>query len=211
MKTNFQLPPKQIIYLLKIRLIQFYYRLMKLDLYLYDSSKLSPEINGLDPLLVYRSTPADPFTLRRFLKKLIDSKLISTDNIIDIGCGKGAGIFMFKRMNFKKISGIELNNKVADIAENNFKNNSAIRIYCQNALEFGEYSSYSNFYLYNPFPRNVFEKWIKIVLEARRGRVINIIYANDFCSDILFQLGFIKLADDIDIWGCSFGYYTLNS
>ncbi len=201
---------KQIIYILKIRIIQYYYNINNMDLYLYDSTELSPEKNGLDPNYVYRSTPTDPFTLKRFIKRLILTNQISKDNIIDIGCGKGASLNMFLGLKFKNISGIEINSKVFSIAKNNFKNKANVKVYHDNALNFKFYSLYTNFFLYNPFPSIIFEEWLNCILSSKKGSIINIVYANDSCSDILFKNGFEKKDSDIDIWCNSISYYTLN-
>lgn len=205
-----QITLKKIIYLLKIRIIQYYYNAHNLDLYLNDSTELLPENNGLDPKYVHRSSPTDPFTLKRFVKRLIHTNQISKDNIIDIGCGKGASLNVFLGLKFQIISGIEINSKVFSIAKNNFKNTANVNVYHDNALNFRYYSLYNNYFLYNPFPSIVFEKWINCVLTSRKGSIINIVYANDSCSDILFNKGFEKKDSDIDIWGNSISYFTLN-
>ena len=76
-----------------------------------------PEHSGLDPKKVKRCNHSYTPYLSRTLKIL---KINKRDSILDIGCSKGGALLCMHKYPFRKIHGIEISNKLADIAKSNF-------------------------------------------------------------------------------------------
>jgi hypothetical protein len=105
--------------------------------------------------------------------------------VIDFGSGKGRMLFFFiKQKNIKKVYGIEISSKLVKIAKNNGQKLglTGIKILNIDAIDTpNDIIDESNlFYLYNPFPKPVFDSVIrKIELSLKKNkRELFIIYFN---------------------------------
>ena len=124
----------------------------------------------------YTPTPYDR------LKRIIDYlKLDHDDVFIDFGCGKGRVIFMVAEQKLKKVIGVELDKKLADIAHDNIRNlrlqNTPIEIINADAATFAVEEG-TVFFLFDPFGYKTCEKVVENIKESliNRPRKIRILY-----------------------------------
>ena len=93
--------------------------------------------------------------------------MTSSDNILNVGCGKGGAILRMKKFKFSNVDGIEVAKQNAEVARNNFDklrvNN--FRIFNIDAIEFNGYSDHNYFYMYSPF--------LGIVMKLVITRILN--------------------------------------
>jgi SAM-dependent methyltransferase len=166
-----------------------------------DFSKVMPsEDLGFDPNLVSKCSPSGS----NYLKNVFhDLKIASTDNILDIGCGKGSAIYQMTKFPFNKTDGIEISQIIAARAKLNFKKLKfkKVKIYNVSAESFDSYGDYNFFYMYNPFPQSVMEKVIeRIISQNNSYSDIYVIYNNPRCSDFILQSGFNLIKVYPDQW-----------
>lgn len=178
------------------------------DFYGYNSNEDAPELQGLDSKKIYRSTPSGFLYLGKLLRR---NKWISKQAVLDIGCGKGSAMRKFHKHGFKRVAGIEINEHIFNICRRNFdKINMEVEVFNQDAINFDRYLDYSTYYLYNPFPCEVFELVINRIIVSQNGNPITIIYSNTVCHELLIRKGFSMKVQTIDIWGNRLAVYTLN-
>lgn len=100
------------------------------------------------------------------------------DNFMDIGCGKARVIAYLLKNNFSgNLSGVELNDSVANFAKNLTKNYDNVSIINGDALEC-DFSSYNIFFLGRPFETDFFIKFIK-KFENELSRPVKVFYWAD--------------------------------
>ncbi len=125
--------------------------------------------------------------------------------ILDVGCGKGYAMYLFSQFPFSKIDGVEINKSLAAIAEENMNkifpdNNGKFNVFCENALTFSHLEDYDYIYMYNPFPRDVVEQFVKKLEEAaikKQGKLI-VIYQNPQKGSLFEEGGVFKTTLRID-------------
>ncbi len=107
------------------------------------------------------------------------------DRLLDVGCGKGYAMYLFSGFPFSEIHGVELSERLADIAEDNlsklFPNEKErFHIYRENALEFDKLDDYNYIYMYNPFPPEIVGLFAEKLKESakRCPRKLTVIYQN---------------------------------
>lgn len=174
------------------------YRLLRYYFYMYTdqlrgidlTEAVSVEELQLDPeksSLYYASSP----TLKRVLRKL---KITSTDQIIDMGCGKGRAIYYMSKFPFHLIGGVEISQYLTEICKSNLKKLKIENcvIYNKDAGLFMEYDDYNYIYFYNPFSRETMEDCIAhIKMSAlQKPRRITIIYHNPVYDSVVQKYGF---------------------
>jgi hypothetical protein len=139
-----------------------------------------------------------------------------TDSIIDIGSGKGGAIMSLHKYPFRKIDGIEIDNKIYEISRSNLSkaphNNTTV--YFGDARTFDKYGEYNFFYIYNPFSgvvmRKVLEKISQSVADSPRN--ITLVYFNPTQHDVVAESKlFIKYIDLYSYLGINARIYTNDS
>lgn len=173
----------------------------------YDFLKVIPlkELN-LDPEIVVQGSPSG----NKYLKKLLKSLHIKyNDKILDIGCAKGSALKVMLSYPFKKIDGLKLSPELVKIAKRNFQKlkTNKVEIFNENATCFMGYNNYNYFYLYNPFPKKIFEKFINRINEQIKNKEIFIIYNNPVCHDLLIDSNFLLVEKFPDAWGNGINLY----
>lgn len=112
---------------------------------------------------------------------------------LDIGCGKGMSMKCAAESGYRRVSGLDLDQHLLDIARKNMDRLglNADCIYA-NAVEFQSYADYDVFYFYNPFGANVFHQVIEKLKEsqARRDRDIWVLYYRPVCGQLFLDAGF---------------------
>ncbi len=164
---------------------------------------------GLDPEIVVQSSP----TTVKYIYQVLDYLKISKNKkILDIGCGKGYLIKFLSNKGYK-IDGLELSQKLAIIARNNFKKiNINAKIFNTDARKFKFYGKYNVFYLYNPFPEKIAEHVFLCIKEQIRkfNKRFYVIYTNPVAHKTLIKNGFFLKKNFPYIGEYKIGVYFYN-
>ena len=127
-------------------------------------------------------------------KKILDSLNVNKDSkLLDVGCGKGAFLREASKYSFGKITGIEIDKRLVRIAKKNFRIlnlDSRIKIFQSDALTFDHYGTYSIFYFFNPFEKEVMEPVVdKIAMSKRKSKEYYMILHNPTCMNVIESKG----------------------
>lgn len=134
------------------------------------------------------------------------------DRILDIGCGKGKAMYLMSRYPFGAVRGYDLSEALTRTANDNF-HRLGIEDRCQafqaDALEFQDYDEYNYFYLFNPFPEEVFRVMIGHLMDSlkRKPRSCTMIYLHPVCHEYIIQNTPFKLTWKKKSWIDWFDYY----
>lgn len=150
--------------------------------------------------------------LVRILKRFPISR---EDHILDIGCGKGKAMYLMSRFPFGSIRGYDLSETLTHIANDNFSRLGLeqCRAFQADALEFQDYDAYNYFYLYNPFPEEVFRVMMERLQESlrRRPRTCTMIYLHPVCHDYILRQTPFRLIWKKKSWIGWFDYYCYSN
>jgi hypothetical protein len=140
----------------------------------------------------YFPSPVFSFpSLRRYIRRHLNGG--RGHAVLDIGCGKGFMLQFFTKLGFDQISGIEYNERLCHLAEENLKHASRKAVVYQvDAVDFPMYAYYDIFYLYNPFDAMILEKVIDQILSTLKAhpRDLTVFYCNPVYGDYLKEKGF---------------------
>jgi SAM-dependent methyltransferase len=149
-----------------------------------------PEDLGLDPTVVFRSSPSGGSELLRLLRRIEVSR---GSRALDIGCGRGSAIRTMLRFPFARVDGLEIAPELAAVARSNFARLHERRttIFTANATHFDRYRDYDFLYLYSPFPASVMTQCMARVVESvdQHPRTVTILYVNTYCHDQIVATG----------------------
>ena len=135
-----------------------------------------------------------------YIRRLFYNRISNKDSIIDLGCGKGYAMYIMGRFKFKKIYGLDLSEKLCEMAKENMKvlypGDNRFEVFCCDATkilqckETAEAIKTCNYiYIYNSFPVNVLEKVVEEItyLVEKEGCHFTIFYAapSPDCLDIV--------------------------
>ena len=125
----------------------------------------------------------------------------STDKILDVGCGKGSALKTISKFPFGLVAGIELSEVIASIARNNFRKTTynQIEIFTGDILDFDFLSNFNIFYLYNPFSREILQKFISKLYMVGYGHTI--IYNNPIDPELMLAHGYTEKLRCQNTWG----------
>jgi cyclopropane fatty-acyl-phospholipid synthase-like methyltransferase len=90
---------------------------------------------GYDDSIVHKCSPSG----NKFLSRLLqDLTITHRCRILDIGCGKGSAIRCMTKFPFQRIDGVEISEKIANIAKTNFEKLGIpnVKIFNTSAIEF---------------------------------------------------------------------------
>ena len=160
---------------------------------------ISQEELGLDPEKFVRCSPSGNKYLSNVLNKL---EIIESDSIMDIGCGKGSVLKVLINYPFKNICGIEVSDTLSIICKKNMKkiNDKRVNVYNLDARDFENYNQYNFIYMYNPCSEEILSPIIKKIVNQSNSET-KIIYNNPVHEKILYENGFINIAEYDDEWG----------
>lgn len=151
----------------------------------------SPESIRLDAQKCFQVQQSEPSVIKHAMHVL--GKLgMNYESLLDIGCGTGAAMRLFRRYDFKKIHGIEISKEISKIAQRNFSilKDGRIGVFNCDATEFQYYSNYNLFYFANPFPASVMETVISRLAAQVKDNDVGVVYYNPTCADVLKAHGF---------------------
>ncbi len=155
------------------------------------------------------------------------------DAILDIGCGKGAGLIALWNFGFHNLGGIEYTDNVFDILVANIEKmgmpkhivkvnsdetipqgsiiSNEVRCYHGDASQMAEtLDLYNVFYFFNPFSYVLFAKVFKHIVESieRSPRMVKIVYAEPMCHSLILDSGYFQLEREM---GMNYGGITYNA
>lgn len=150
------------------------------------SSFCEPEALGLEPERCYPYERSSPVLLYQAFD---DLNIVPGDNLLDVGCGKGYALYLLrKRYAFSRTDGIEISPRLVDIARRNMMRLGLdVRIELADAAMFAGLDQYRYFYLFNPFPGDVMERFLMNLQESllREPRSVTLVYSNPTCHRLL--------------------------
>ena len=124
-----------------------------------------------------------------FDKIMANFHITPDDAIVDFGCGKGGILISLSKYPFAKITGVEIDPVLVQIAVSNIRklNIKKVNIVCCDAAEFKELSQYNYFYFFDPFPCNVMGDVIDNIEKSLllHPKKVTIIYLNPVCHDLI--------------------------
>ncbi len=146
---------------------------------------------------VYQAT-RDISYVRQILRKF---DITQNDSILDLGCGKGYMLRFFFNYPFRKVDGVELSERLYNIARHNIekKKMNKCTVYHADVSEFTHYDEYTFIYMFDSFPDRVMEKVmgnLRISL-LRKNRKIILIYKSPVCHEIIMNSGIFKLQETV--------------
>ena len=186
---------------------------------------LSEELRGLDFAREHNSQEigTDPTISvgyyssgNKYLINVLKSLAISTtDNIIDIGCGKGGALRVMLSFPFSWVDGVEISERLAAIVRKNFQKLRILpercRVITMDAAQFQDFDPYNYIYFFNPFTSAVMIKVMANLLASieRKPRKVTIIYNNPTCHDEIVSTGvFRKVGEYPYEWGLKLFVYS---
>lgn len=118
------------------------------------------------------------------------------ERLLDIGCGKGNVLRIASGYPFKKVAGIEIDERLVGIAVKNFrilKLGERVQCFPGNAAEFEGYGDYNTFYLFNPFSGPIIKKIAKKLADVSMKNPITVIYHNPVYMEFFEQEGEVRM------------------
>jgi len=162
------------------------------------SDKVSASELGYDPA---RRTEYDPSRWNLLRSTLARDQVSSDDVFVDLGSGKGRVVLEAARLYpFRRVIGVELSRKLNDIAIDNLRRfKRPLRctdVECVNAdaTEWVAPQDLTIAYMFNPFKGDVFSTVVSRLIDLvdRRGRPLQVIYANPVEHERLMQTGRVR-------------------
>lgn len=122
-------------------------------------------------------------------------------SIVDIGSGKGRILVVAAHYGFTNITGIDFAEELCASAKKNVNKiksqfpNTIFEIHCQDALGYPIKADDNVFFLFNPFNKEIMEKFAENIENSVRQypRTIYFMYANPQEKEVLFQNGFCEI------------------
>jgi len=137
---------------------------------------------------------ATPMILFNILHSIVTRKEKRESTYIDVGCGKGRTLIKGLKVGFKNLIGVEFIPSIAEQGVANVNNiieswnlDTTCEIVCEDIRNFQYPETDLILYLYNPFDHNVFEVFLKNLLDdlGKTPRKATLIYYHSHCQDIL--------------------------
>lgn len=139
--------------------------------------------------------------VRRWRETLPGTARIEAYTFVDVGAGKGRALLLAAELPFRKVIGVELNEELAHIAQQNISRwhrlarpRARIRVLRQDVMEFPWPRTPLLIYLNNPFDCELIERMTaKIAAAAAAGPgLVDVLYVNPACTETLIRQGSFK-------------------
>jgi SAM-dependent methyltransferase len=136
-----------------------------------------------------------------FDKIMANFSITQDDAIVDFGCGKGGILISLSKYPFSKITGVEIDPELIEIAKNNIRKLKIknVAIEYSDAATFNKLDEYNYFYLFDPFPCNVMQDVINNIEKSIREnpRKATIIYLNPSCHELIESSNMFKRTKEL--------------
>ena len=166
-------------------IVRMLHRIQGLDFIEKDTSVCSNTNNG------YGFT--DWMQIRQIVNFIRNQKLDDyMSSIIDVGCGKGYVLSRFARMQGTKVTGIESEHHLVEVAQSNFSKmgiQERIQIIHDDAIHYEDYSKYSLVFMYNPFPHLIMKSFLNNLLSKKKGQSYLIVYVHPNLHEEIMNTG----------------------
>jgi SAM-dependent methyltransferase len=117
-----------------------------------------------------------------FDRLMANFKISPADAIVDFGCGKGGVLISLSKYPFSKITGVEIDPALVDIARKNISTLKItnVEVNCCDAANFKQLGEYNYFYFFDPFPCVVMAEVLNNLEQSllEKPRQITLIYLN---------------------------------
>ena len=139
---------------------------------------------------------ASYMVLLELFKKL--PEILKNKNFIDIGSGKGRALFCAEYSGFNNLIGVELDQELVEISNENVKlysqkrKESHFHFTCENALTYVIPEGTSVFYFFNPFSEKIMQEVEKKIsaYQIQNRSEIFIIYVNPQFKNVWINAGY---------------------
>jgi|GEM_PF-6811252 Predicted O-methyltransferase len=164
---------------LQSKVVSFVIRKINKILHLsFESIYNLDRVRGCDEIGISSSTsnehaPTTDYVELLFI--LLRNCKVRGGTIIDIGCGSGAALVLFRVLPFKRILGVELSKELATKGINNFHKTSRVEVHHDDATTF-KYNNIETVFMFNPFPAEVLLKVLSSVINSNER--FKLIYRN---------------------------------
>lgn len=151
-------------------------------------------------------TKSSPYEALNYyiLEHLLDSfcKFFPNEkNLVDVGSGKGRIMVAAAHYGFTNITGIDFAEELCEIAKRNVNKikgqfpGTTFNIYCKDVLNYVINADDSVFFLFNPFNKEIMEKFSEKIDQSVRQhpRTIYMIYANPQQKEVLLDKGYKEI------------------
>ncbi|MBQ9048580.1 MAG: class I SAM-dependent methyltransferase [Solobacterium sp.] len=143
-----------------------------------------------------RYQPSPAFMTMDAMKHL---SITPDDSIIDVGCGKGAAMYYMAKFPFGKVGGVDLSQKLTEIANDNFRRLGLAKCHadCADATKYKGLDDFNYIYMFNPFPEQIMKGAMANLLESleRKPRKCTIVYAHPVCHSYIVRNTPFRLVD----------------
>ena len=183
-------------------LIKDYYSDKKLNIQTDETYHFQDNSSLFKDGQIYQPTPY------YMLEKIVDYlKPKPEDILVDFGSGKGRVVFFMALQRLKKVTGLELNRELIDIAQKNLNSfslsHSPIEFVNADASTF-RIQDESIFFMFNPFGSKTIGKVIDNIKHSliTNPRQVQIVYYSPAYRNLLYSQDWLSLRKDIDNGGC---------
>lgn len=114
-------------------------------------------------------------------------------SVLDVGCGKGGALIGFHRLGVRRLAGFDASERLVSICQDNLQRAKVhAKVWQQDATVFDAFSDYDFYYLFNPFPRVVLERFLDGMQRNANatGQTKRLLYRNVQDEAVFAQLGF---------------------
>ncbi len=151
--------------------------------------------------------PYEPSGWRYLRRVLSPSEVTASDVFVDYGSGKGRIVYQAARYPLKRVIGVEISEKLNEIARANIEQNRS-RLRCQDvelvtcdAADYGIPDDMTIAYFYYPFAGETFRRVIDNIVDSliRNPRRIRLIYACPHLEDVVVGTSHFRLIRSVRI------------
>ncbi len=142
-----------------------------------------------------------PVGWRRLHQALPRASVGPDDVFLDLGCGMGRGVLLASGYPFRRVIGVELSARLADLARENMQRSRAprrcggIEIVTSDVLDYDIPDDVTVVFLNNPFGGHVFARVMEKLVDSleRHPRPMRIVYGNPVEEAMLLDTGRFEL------------------
>jgi len=124
-----------------------------------------------------------------FDRLMSNFRISPADAIVDFGCGKGGVLISLSKYPFRKITGVEIDPALVEIARTNISKLKIknVEVKCCDAADFKHLGEYNYFYFFDPFPCVVMAEVLNNIEQSLidKPRPVTLIYLNPNAHELI--------------------------
>jgi len=197
-------------FFVKLKIVGLYYDLLN-NSNVYKLRFNLKQNDQIEDPNIHRSTPSGGKYLETYFRQIIANYNLKGLDLLDVGCGEGSAMKMFMKLGITHITGIDIKSDAINICRKNFEGiEKNISIIEDNVLNLLETKSFGIYYLYNPFPEQVFKFFLQKITKSTTD--FYLFYVNAVCEDLVVSTNKFSVIDRCcDIWGNNIVCFKFNS